>query len=73
MADSLRIPKWELYSYKPYLFKPRKYLAQLLAPNGEPLLVTEPYNSRQARAEGIEAIKRYANEAIVTDRNSAQP
>lgn len=40
----------------------------LIAPNGEPILTSEPYTTREAAVEGIRAIRRYAPNATGPDR-----
>lgn len=39
----------------------------LIAPNGEPVLTSEVYTSRQACREGVAAVKRYALVARILD------
>lgn len=48
----------------------KRWVFQLIAPNGEPILTSEPYNSREAAIEGIQAIRRYAPNATGPDRTT---
>lgn len=46
----------------------KRWTFQLIAPNGEALMQSEPYQTRAAAIEGIQAIRRYAPNATGPDR-----
>lgn len=43
----------------------KRWQFQLVAPNGEPVAVSEPYESEQAARDGIDAVRRYAPDALI--------
>jgi len=47
--------------------KDRRYYFVLSAPNGEPILTSETYQSKQMAKKGIAAVKEYANAKVVDE------
>lgn len=47
--------------------KDRRYYFILQAPNGETILTSETYQSKQSAKKGIAAIKKYANAKVVDE------
>jgi len=50
--------------------KDNKYYFTLVAPNGEPVAVSETYNSKAACINGIEAVKKYAPTATIVEETT---